>query len=392
MNTQVKDFIDYIVSKKQDSSKETLIQSCQKEFQLIQDRKVFHSEFFAVRFCWSKNGSFSNTVLALSVLEKYDKIPFFVVLVCGKNKDNQILLANTTFLKKISHSSKELAMDNIKGSFNGSDIMRNIDIDNHNLANTPQNFDELFAIHEGMEWEDNLQRLVDASADIKPTSSKFIPTDENIASLLQAPSRAQKFIDSPHFSTLLADLRARCESAKDAILIASHIENVNIRGRIIETLITTSEEKRTNILNNLANMENLLPIYDTKNGLGDYNISFDDVDTYTDIKTKIIYLNSNPKAYNIDKFLKCMSEERSVFMFFFIGINEEGITNTILCSVFHDELLNATRLQDHWAGRSTRGVAQFTGEKINNLLQQNDFTNSINVEESQRFLNDLLKR
>ena len=194
MNTQVKKFIEYIVSQEHISNKETLIQSCQKEFQLIQDRKVFHSEFFAVRFCWSKNGSFSNTVLALSVLEKYDKIPFFVVLVCGKNKDNQILLANTTFLKKISHSSKELAMDNIKGSFNGSDIMRNIDIDNHNLANAPQNFDKLFAIHEGMEWEDNLQRLVDASADIKPTSSKFIPTAENIASLQQAPLRAQKFI------------------------------------------------------------------------------------------------------------------------------------------------------------------------------------------------------
>jgi hypothetical protein len=387
MNTQVKEFIDYIVSQKQISNKETLIQSCQKKFQLIQDRKVFHSEFFAARFCWSKNGSFSNTVLALSVLEKYDKIPFFVVLVCG-NKDNQILLANTTFLKKISHSSKELAMDNIKGSFNGSNIMRNID----GLANIPKHFDKLFAIHEGMEWEDNLQRLVDASTDIKPTLSKFTPTDENRTSLLQAPSRAQNFIDSDNFSILLNELREKCESVKDAILTASHIENVNIRGRIIEALITTSKEQRTNILNNLANMENRLPIYDTKNGLGDYNRTFGDVDTYTDIKTKIIYLNSNPKAYNIDKFLKCMSEERSVFMFFFIGINEEGITNTILCSVFHDKLLDATRLQDHWAGRSTRGVAQFTGEKINNLLQQNDFTNSINVEKSQRFLNDLLSR
>jgi len=31
--------------------------------------------------------------------------------------------SNTTFLKKISHSSHELRTDNIKGSFNGSDIM-----------------------------------------------------------------------------------------------------------------------------------------------------------------------------------------------------------------------------------------------------------------------------
>ena len=55
-------------------------------------------------------------------MEKYDKIPFFVVLV-RKSADNMILLANTTFLKKISHSSHELSMTNIKGSFNGSDIM-----------------------------------------------------------------------------------------------------------------------------------------------------------------------------------------------------------------------------------------------------------------------------
>ena len=139
-------------------------------------------------------------------------------------------------------------------------------------------------------------------------------------------------------------------------------------------------------------MESLLPVYNTKNGLGDYVKRFDDADTYTDIKTKIIYLNSNPKAYNIDKFLKCMSEDKSVFMFFFIGINEEGITNTILCSVFHNELLSVTRLQEHWAGRSTRGVAQFSGDKINDLLCQERFENSIDIDNATEFLSNLLSR
>lgn len=387
MNTEVRRFINYIESQKQISNKDTLIQLCQAEFHLTQDRTVFHNRFFAVRFSYSKNGSFSNTILSLSKLEKFDKIPFFVVLVCG-NQDNKIFLSNTTLLKKISHTSQKLAMTNIKGSFNGSDIMRSI----NELDNIPTNFDKLFAIHEGMEWEDNLQRLVDASAEIKPISSKFEPSEEETVHILEAPTRAIKFITSSNFDILLDDLKSRCENAKDAILAASHIENVNIRGRLIEALITTSNAERTSILNDLANMENLLPVYDTKNGLGDYVRRFDDADTYTDIKTKIIYLHSNPKAYNIDKFLKCMSEDKSVFMFFFIGINEEGITNTILCSVFHNELLNATRLQDHWAGRSTRGVAQFSGDKINDLLCRERFENSLDIDNAKEFLSNLLSR
>ena len=387
MNTEVRRFINYIESQKQISNKDTLIQLCQADFHLTQDRTVFHNRFFAVRFSYSKNGSFSNTILSLSKLEKFDRIPFFVVLVCG-NQDNKIFLSNTTLLKKISHSSKQLAMTNIKGSFNGSDIMRSI----NELDNIPTNFDKLFAIHEGMEWEDNLQRLVDASAEIKPISSKFVPSEEETVHILEAPTRAIKFITSSNFDILLDDLKSRCENAKDAILAASHIENVNIRGRLIEALITTSNAERTSILNDLANMENLLPVYDTKNGLGDYVRRFDDADTYTDIKTKIIYLNSNPKAYNIDKFLKCMSEDKSVFMFFFIGINEEGITNTILCSVFHNELLNATRLQEHWAGRSTRGVAQFSGDKINDLLCRERFENSLDIDNAKEFLSNLLSR
>ena len=63
-------------------------------------------------------------------------------------------------------------MTNIKGSFNGSDIMR----DYNGKSNTASNFDYLFAVHQGLEWEDNLMRLVDATSNIIPTSQKFVPT------------------------------------------------------------------------------------------------------------------------------------------------------------------------------------------------------------------------
>ncbi|MCR4918929.1 MAG: hypothetical protein K5928_03810 [Prevotella sp.] len=76
-------------------------------------------------------------------------------------------------MKQISHSSQELSMTNIKGSFNGSDIMR----DYESKSNSPDNFDYLFALHQGLDWEDNLSRLVDASSNIKPVNQKFIPSD-----------------------------------------------------------------------------------------------------------------------------------------------------------------------------------------------------------------------
>lgn len=87
-----------------------------------------------------------------------------------------------------------------------------------------------------------------------------------------------------------------------------------------------------------------------------------------------------------------MSKDKSVFMFFFVGIDETGIVNTVLASVFHDKLQETTLLQHHWAGKGTRGVAQFNGKTINELLKKNPFENRINESESKRFLKELLER
>lgn len=389
MNNICKDFIHYIVAAAPKHNKAKVEDAVMQEFNLVKDRKVYHNQYFAVRFCYSKysSGSFSNTVLSLSKLEKYDKIPFFVVLV-RKANDNMVLLANTTFLKKISHSSKELTMTNIKGSFNGSDIMR----DCYDVTNAPDNFDYLFAIHQGLDWEDNLMRLVDATSRIKPVNQKFVPSDSECDNIFNSIGRAIDFIASPNFKTLDEDLNGRCNKCRNEILIASHIENTNIRGRIIESLITSDEDTRKLLMESLKDLETALPAYDTKNGLGDYHVEYENADTYTDIKTKVVYLNSNPKAYNIDKFLKRMADGKSVFMFFFIGIDEKGIFNTRLCSVYNGKLIDNTVLQSHWAGRMTRGVAQFKGTAIDEILREDNSQNNINEEKAVAFLKTLLDR
>ncbi len=148
MNTICKEFVRYIVSTAPKHNKQNVENAVCQKYSLIKDRKVFHNEYFAVRFSYSKSSSdsFSNTVLSLSALEKYDTIPFFVVLV-RQNSDNLMLLSNSTFLKRVSHSSHELSMTNIRGSFNGSDIMR----DYNGILNNPTYFDELFNIHMGLD-------------------------------------------------------------------------------------------------------------------------------------------------------------------------------------------------------------------------------------------------
>ncbi len=386
MHQKVNDFLEYFEATKGIGNKEKLTKEFVDKFSLIQDRKVFYCEYFAVRFSYSAKGVFSNTILSLSKLEKYDRIPFFVVLVKG-SADNTIYLANSTFLQKISHSSQSLSMTNIRGSFNGGDIMKSY----NDINNEPSNFEELFVLHSGLDWKDNLQRLVDASSKIKPVSTKFNPTDIERENIFASVERAKNFVSSPDFIELNKDLNERCDRAKEAIIAASHIDNVNIRGRLIEALITADEGKRMQLLNNLADIEQALPTYDSRNGLGDYTRSFATTDAFTDIKTKVIYLNSNPKMFNIDKFLQCMAEDKSVFLFYFIGIDVSGIQKTVLCSVYSQALLGSIQLQHHWAGRSTRGVAQAKGESINRILECGNGTD-IEEQVAKTFLETLLQR
>ncbi len=387
MNKAVIDFVEFITSDDAPkNNKENVIESAKKRFNLMQDRKVYFCNYFAVRFSFSKNGTFSNTILSLSHLLKYDKIPFFVVLVRGNNT-NIIYIANTTFLSKISHSSKLLSTDNIKGSFNGSDIMKKYG----DIENKPHNFKKLFAIHDGLDWSDNLLRLVDKSSKIKSQSQKFMPTSIQLDNITSSIDRAISFTASTNFSILEKDLNDRCESCKEAIWVASRIDNINIRGRIIEAMITSTSSNRNTIIEALKNLEEALPVYDTHNELGDYVRSFENGDTYTDIKTKIIYLDSAPKAYNIDKFLKKMAEKNSSFFFFFIGINEAGVCNTRLCSVYHNELLSVSKIQHHWSGRSTRGVIQFNGDMINKILNAQNFKNNIDKNAAIKYISDLLQ-
>jgi hypothetical protein len=366
-------------------NKSKLINLVRSHFALTQDRSVYYCNSFAVRFCYSASGSFSNTVLSLSNLQKYDNIPFVVCLVTSR--ENKLLIANTTFLKKISHSSQQLRVDNIRGSFNGSDIMHEF----NGIENKSDNLEKLFAYHYEVGFDGNLERLVEATNNIKPSGERYEINDTTKNKIFESVKRAINFSNSEDYIVLKKELDDKLEKYKDTILVASHIENVNIRGRIIEYLIAGDDEQlKQKLVDEITTEYSKIPFYQTKNTLGDYLKNFDDYNTATDIKTKIMILNSNPKAYNIDKFLEFMSKEKSVLMFYFIGVDASKIVNKTLVSVYQKNLIETTVTQFHWAGRSSRGVTQFEGATIHSLIE-NPENKEIDESASKKFLVKLIE-
>jgi hypothetical protein len=332
-------------------------------FKLTKDRSVYYCPDFAIRFSSSAGPNFGNTVLSLSNLRKYDDRPFIVCLVTPK--ENFCLIANTTFLKKISHSSQTLRENNIRGSFNGSDIVREFE----RISNTPENISRLFDIHAGIGFDGNLSRLVEATNNISPSGIKYDVSEISVPVILNAPKRAIRFISSKDFSSLKEYLDGQVCKFKTEIMLAALIENVNVRGRIIEYLIVGEDDAlRQQLVSALKTRDKDIPQFKTENALGDYQKRFDSFDTETDVKTKIMILNSNPKAYNLDKMLEFLASDRSVFMFYFVGVDPGKIVNTVLVSMFQTKLLRSTILLKHWAGRNSRGVSQFEGKTINELI------------------------
>ena len=384
MNGELKNFVTFIKTKDGVGNKSVLIRDAVKKFNLTKDRSVYYCENFSVRFSFSSSTSFSNTVISLSNLQKYDNLPFVVCLVTPA--ENIMYLANTTFLQKISHSSQKLRIDNIRGSLNGSDIVKEF----NGIRNCPENFEKLFSIHIGIGFDGNLARLVEATTNISPSGEKFHISSMQKATIINSINRAIDFAKSKEFVDLKSDLDSKVQRYKTEILIAGFIENVNIRGRIIEYLIAGEDERlRAELISALHKSSQRIPSLRTKNTLGDYTRVFECYHTATDVKTKIMVLSSNPKGYNIDKLLEFLSQEQSVFMFYFVGIEPNKIINQILVSMFQKDLLKSTILLKHWSGRNSRGVTQFEGKTIHNLILSP--RNDIDKNASELFLKKLIE-
>ena len=76
------------------------------------------------------------------------------------------------------------------------------------------------------------------------------------------------------------------------------------------------------------------------------------------------------------------------YMFYFVGVDPVRVVNTILVSMFQKDLLQSTILLKHWAGRNSRGVTQFEGKQIGNLIVKP--CNDIVDEDARTFLERII--
>lgn len=334
---EIVEFIQNYCKQNAGIGKDELAKATAKKFDLAKQRSVFVGPSFSIRFSTANTNSFSNVVLSLSALSQYDDKPFIVCVVKPLGVD--LLLANSTFLKKISHSSHQLTKVNVKGSFLGHDILRSFD----GIANVPENFAVLFELHEKIGWELNLERLVEATAGIVPTGTQFVIGPQEQSNILKAPELALLISQNEEYKDIAHRLAETVRKSKDAILQAARIDNVNERGNKVEQIITE--------VGNFHGLEDIA-----------YTLQIG-ATVLVDVKTKMLTLSSSPKGYNIDKILSSLAQGNTAFSFFFLGLDpDHGIVKTSLVSILDKTIVGCTRVQFHWAGRNSRGVTQLTGD------------------------------
>jgi hypothetical protein len=239
------------------------------------------------------------------------------------------------------------------------------------VANVPEHFEELFGTHCQFTWEENIGRLVEATNAIAARSTRFEVTRDALVRLLEAPARAAAATTTIASRKAERELASRVEAHRDDLLRAVALDNVNIRGNMIEQVITGE-----------ANAHRLDDVVFPLDDGGQLII---------DIKTKLLNRASAPKAYNIDKMLQLLAQPGNVFSIFFVGL--DGVHRRVytrLVSVFDPIIIAATRIQTHWAGRSSRGVTQFAGD-LGRVFAR-EYTPNVDIEGGKALLQLFVER
>jgi len=344
-------------------NKQTIVDSVVKKFNLSKTRKVYYNDKISIRFSSAKNG-YSNTFLGFQKILDNDSKP---LIACIIRKDKiEFLIANTTFINCIFHSSKNLTVENIRGSANLSNIIREFS----ELKNEPQNFPKLFELHLEILQKDNIERIVENTLQIKAKGERFNPTESQLNVIRESPNVIKEIEQESEFIELKEELFQKVNELKDQILKTSTIDNVNLRGNAIEQLITEDENSHE---------------------LGDiFEIINDNCSIIIDVKSKLLNFSSAPKAYNIDKLLEAISKEKTYFGYLFIGVDDKNNEVKVRLVSFIDKfLITNTKIQHHWSGKNSRGTAQLT-DNIKNVFE-NNFQNEIDTEQSKTFLEKLIK-
>lgn len=344
-------------------NKETIVDAIVKKFNLSANRKVYQNKDIGIRFSNVRNGGYGNTFLGFRQILENDDKPLIACII--RNKEIEFLLANSTFIIRISHSSKIFELLKIRGSVNLTDIVKSFS----GYSNEPKNFEELFKLHLDIPQKDNIERVFENTKLIKSNKEKADITDELREKILKNISFIKNIEKDTEFIKTKDALIKSVENAKTEILKIAKTHNVNIRGNLIEQLITKGKNSHE---------------------LGDILIPINNDQTIIiDVKSKLLNSSSAPKAYNIDKLLGTLSKDKVYFGYLFIGVDDKkNEVKTNLVSFIDNALINNTKIQHHWSSKNSRGTTQLVGD-IKNIFESN-FVNEIDIEQSQKFIEKLI--
>ena len=202
---------------------------------LANNRGVYFNDKIAIKFCATSGPKFTNTVASLSTLSKYDNIPFLVVKCSPEG--NQVFLANSTFVEKLSRPGNTDPAT-LRGSFNGGDI------DKHPFwANAPKNFVDLFQTHIATSHRKNMERIAQATGGRAPRQLRYNLTEQGAQTIMRGIAVAANFVNGSAYEELKADLDSRVASIPKSImkLVFSQYKH-SVRGKIIEQLIVLDKK------------------------------------------------------------------------------------------------------------------------------------------------------
>lgn len=372
------------------SDKEILGKLLSQKFKVRKERSLFIvDDVIAIRFSHSKidRNTSSNTVLAIKKIKEFDNYPILSVLVTPGT--NYVEIMNTTFIKKVSHSSKKITYTNLVGSINYTDIMKE-------YAGTPNIVKEvsnLYKIHQSTDHDKNLKRIVDNTQDIKPIKHKYIFSKEEKNNILSIVQREDMFIENDILTQIEKKLDTRVNAEKKYILRTAQLydHNVNLRGRIIEKLISGDSCDTEKIKRALDINED--PKITTKDDLADYELSLSNYNIGIDIKSSALGKDSQPKGIYIDDMLKFVGQSNTIFLVYLVGIKlESQKIMTKLVPMFDKNLLKGSHIESAWSGRDTRGHIQFDGKSIHSIeTNKNYHIETMSKNELKKYIDKLIE-
>lgn len=360
------DLVEFVNSWRQRNprgSKADLAAATLVRFRLAKDGALLIGERFAVRFCQSKfERNFPNGVVAIAKIVQHDHLP---VVVCVLTPVGcRLMLANTTFLSKVSHSSHAIARDNLRGTILGTDILTEI----AGFANEPRHFRDLWQVHERADRMEHLARIVDATQAVEPTRARWTADATAVAHVLAAPSLAIRLSAHADYDAVRDELDGMVHDRRALILEAARDPNNKTRGEAIEQVLT----RRTG-----------------QHDLGDIQFRLEIAVLRVDVKSKLSGRGSAPKAWNIDRTLSDLAKGDHLLSMYFVRVDlPRAVIDTRLASIFDRILLGASVRQSHWSGRGTRGTIQFSGSL--DAIWSPGFRESIDVGTARRFLQELI--